>query len=246
MTLTHQLMPVSRHATPKPLYAQVREMLFERIRAGEWSAGETLPNEFALSEAFGVSIGTIRRAVAELENNGILVRKQGRGTYVAGTGSGALEHKFSTLRSPQGQPIDIGYELVSMQPRLADPGEAAALALASDGRVVEVVQHVTVADRTVGIEISVLAQNRFPRLDTQLRYGQHLYPVLADYGCLVTSVQDALGLETPADIARRIGQQADTPFLFVRRTAFSLDGEAVELRKAYYIAGRVIWVCKVQ
>ena len=87
-------LPPTRVATPKPLYAQVRDLLMARIRSGEWAAGESLPNEHVLSSDFDVSIGTVRRAVAELEANGVLLRKQGRGTYVSGNGISALEAKF--------------------------------------------------------------------------------------------------------------------------------------------------------
>lgn len=88
----------SRLTVPKPLYSQVRDVLLARIRGGEWGAGETLPNEFLLAADFGVSIGTIRRAIEGLEETGIVKRIQGRGTFVSGPGPSALQDKFCRLR----------------------------------------------------------------------------------------------------------------------------------------------------
>src|SRR6185369_2602920 len=66
-----------------PLYRQVKRELQRLIERGEFVPGDTLPSESAISEAMGVSIGTLRRAVDELVHENLLVRRQGRGTFVA-------------------------------------------------------------------------------------------------------------------------------------------------------------------
>lgn len=79
---------VIRRRTPRPqlkteaLYAQVREHLLDRIRAGEWRPEHCLPNEHVFAAEYGVSSGTMRKALDQLEAEGVLIRKQGRGTYV--------------------------------------------------------------------------------------------------------------------------------------------------------------------
>lgn len=103
MAVSEALLAAQRPASRKPLYAQVREQLLARIRGGEWGVGENLPNEYVLSSEFEVSIGTVRRAVTDLEANGVVVREQGRGTYVAGRGPAALQEKFAALRGLDGE-----------------------------------------------------------------------------------------------------------------------------------------------
>ena len=66
----------------RPLYAQVREHLVERIRSGEWKPGQLIPNEFEIAAEFGVSQGTARKAISELAAEGLVLRRQGRGTFV--------------------------------------------------------------------------------------------------------------------------------------------------------------------
>ena len=72
-----------------PLYKTAEAEMIRRIRAGEWAEGLRLPNEFVLAEEFGVSQGTMRRALMTLEGMGLLDRKPGRGTLVAGPGQRA-------------------------------------------------------------------------------------------------------------------------------------------------------------
>src|SRR3546814_147324 len=66
-----------------PLYQQVKRAVLAALSAGEWAQGEAIPPEKLLAERFSVSIGTLRKAIDELAAENILVRHQGRGTFVA-------------------------------------------------------------------------------------------------------------------------------------------------------------------
>jgi GntR family transcriptional regulator len=68
--------------TALPLYHQLRELLREKIESGEWQPGYRLPTESELTVEFGVSRGTVRQAMQLLENQGLVERSQGRGTFV--------------------------------------------------------------------------------------------------------------------------------------------------------------------
>lgn len=223
-------------AMRKPLYAQVREQLLARVRSGEWGAGDSLPNEYVLSSDFDVSIGTVRRAVSDLEASGVLLRKQGRGTYVSGQGPAALQSKFCALRSPQGDRLDARFELISITRRAAPESELGRLPSAKSHGVIEILQRIESNELTLGIERSILPAARVPRIETQLQFGQHLYPLLADYGLLVTRVEDTIGIEPASDrVIAHLACGETKSLLAVARTAFALDGEPVELREAHYL-----------
>ena len=66
-----------------PMYKQVLKVLSDRIASGEWKTGDKLPSETSLMQEFGVSRITIRAAIAELAEDGVLARSQGKGTFVA-------------------------------------------------------------------------------------------------------------------------------------------------------------------
>lgn len=67
----------------RPLYLQIRDLLVERLDAGEWRPGEAIPSELELASRYSVSHGTMRKALGALAANNLLVRRQGKGTFVA-------------------------------------------------------------------------------------------------------------------------------------------------------------------
>jgi DNA-binding GntR family transcriptional regulator len=73
-----------------PKYAQLREMLFSAIRSGQWKPGDKLPTESELTRLTPFSLGTVQRALRALVDEGLVVRAQGSGTFVAG-GRGAID-----------------------------------------------------------------------------------------------------------------------------------------------------------
>jgi DNA-binding GntR family transcriptional regulator len=70
------------HAQPLPVYQQIAELLVRQIKAGYWHTGERLPTEAALAQTLSVAVGTLRKSLALLEQQGVLERIQGSGTYV--------------------------------------------------------------------------------------------------------------------------------------------------------------------
>lgn len=229
-----------RVAFAQPLYSQVRAQILKRIAAAEWGAGEALPNEFALASEYRVSVGTVRRAVEGLEKEGILVRKQGRGTFVAGSGRTPLQDKFTALRDRDGQRMAIEYRLEGIRRRIAENGEVARMVCAVGAAVVEIEQSVMIAGNAVGVERSVVAAELFPRIETQLTYGQHLYPVFNLYGFLVTRAADVV---TVVDAGEHDARLLEVPVrrcvLAVERTAFTHSDQVVEYRISHYVPGAV-------
>jgi GntR family transcriptional regulator len=222
-------------AIARPLYSQVRDLLLARVRAGEWSAGETLPNEFVLASSFGVSIGTVRRAIEGLEELGVVVRKQGRGTYVAGSGPRALLDKFMPWRGIDGQHLDLKYQLLSLNRRSIRDDERKRFPARSSDTVIEIEQLVTAGGDPVGHERSIVLAEKFPRIETQLKYGQFLYDLFSDYGVLVTQVVDTLSM-APAENAGAPAffPNAGMPLLRADRLTFTLDRQAVEFRRSFF------------
>ena len=82
-----------------PLYRQVADNLLSRIQAGEWQENDKLPSEFMLIQEFNVSRITIRAALSELVDNGVLIRSHGRGTFVAPERKSSALPAMSALRA---------------------------------------------------------------------------------------------------------------------------------------------------
>src|SRR5579884_2027130 len=68
--------------SPLPRYYQLKEIMREKIRSGEWKPGDLIPSERELGETYGISRMTARQAITELVNEGVFYREQGKGTFV--------------------------------------------------------------------------------------------------------------------------------------------------------------------
>src|SRR6516162_1800865 len=116
--------------TDRPLYEEVRARLTEAISAGRWRAGEAIPSESALAATFGVAIGTIRKAVDSLVAQQALVRRQGKGTFVAAHDGRRLMFHFFHIVPRDGLKSYPTVRTLSFRRDRADPTAAAALNIA--------------------------------------------------------------------------------------------------------------------
>ena len=80
-----------------PLYQQIKALILQSLNAGEWKPGEMIPSEFELAARFQVSQGTVRKAVDELSQEHLLLRKQGKGTFVATHSEEKFQYRFLKL-----------------------------------------------------------------------------------------------------------------------------------------------------
>ncbi len=76
-------MMIQESPTFSPLYRQIKGLILQALEAGEWRPGQVIPSEQELAGRYNVSQGTVRKAIDEMAADNLLVRKQGKGTYVA-------------------------------------------------------------------------------------------------------------------------------------------------------------------
>ena len=122
----------------RPLYARVRERLIERIRSGEWKPGQLIANEFEIAAEFGVSQGTARKAIGDLASEGLVVRQQGRGTFVVEHTPAHVLFRFFNLFDEAGAAVIPDSRDVTSSLAHADSDERAALALDQGARVMRI------------------------------------------------------------------------------------------------------------
>lgn len=119
---------VGRFST-RPLYLQVKDTLIQRIAAGAWKPGAAIPNEIELSRELGISVGTVRKALDEMENERLISRRQGRGTFVIDQTSNEHAVRFSNIRDRDGSKIAGDTESSSVLEGTASDYEARNLQL---------------------------------------------------------------------------------------------------------------------
>jgi GntR family transcriptional regulator len=113
-------MNAAHPAKPLPVYLQIAELLARQIKAGYWHSGERLPTEAELAQTLSVAVGTLRKSLALLEEQGVLERIQGSGTYVRQTAGSQQIYELFRLELSNGPGLPTAHILdLSLQPRPA-------------------------------------------------------------------------------------------------------------------------------
>ena len=216
----------------QPLYAQVKALLMQRLIAGQWRPGEMLPSEFQLADLFGVSQGTMRKALDALAADNVVVRRQGRGTFVAEHDDHRALFHFFHLVGPDGARRLPESRLISVRKGLAGRIEAGCLGIGR-GRPVIRIRRVRSLDGCPAIaETIAVPQKLFPDLADIREVPNTLYDFYEQrYGITIARAVERLAA-VPADErdAKLLEIAPGAPLLEIDRTALALDGAPVEWR----------------
>ncbi|MCX7146852.1 MAG: GntR family transcriptional regulator [Sulfuritalea sp.] len=147
-----------------PLYKEVKRKIVESIRNGEWKPGEVIPSEKKLCERFAVSMGTIRKAVDDLSGEGLLIRQQGRGTFVATHNQDRYLFAFFHVVRQDGHKEYPTVELMEFSKVKADPGAISMLHLDPGSRLFRFVNKLELGRSPVVVDEILLPEQLFSRL----------------------------------------------------------------------------------
>ncbi len=222
-----------------PLYHQIREILAEQVRSGTLKPGDQLPSEDDLRRKFRVTRMTVRQAISGLVNEGLVYRRQGKGTFV---GDPKVARRFARLT---GFSEDVlargqrpGARTLALR-RVAPPTEVArALRLKAGEPVVLVHRLRTVDDRPVAIQRSFLVAELVTGLETVDEGYPSLYRLLETrYGLMLHHADQVIDArQATIEEARLLRIAPRMPVAQVTRTTFLDDGRPVEFARMVYRA----------
>ncbi len=222
------LRPVSQ-----PLHRQLRDLMLARIESGEWSPGTFLPSETRLAEEYGVAVGTLRKALLDMAAEGLVQRRQGKGTVVSSHDSDAVLFRFFNLRRADGTTFQPESRVLDRRRRAASADEAQALGLAAGAPVI-CITRVRDGDGVPLIhEHIVLDAARFGRLlTTPNPLPNTLYQLYqTEFGATVyRALEQVTASAADSAAAAALGSAPGTPLLRVRRVAVDYAGAPLELR----------------
>lgn len=224
----------------KPLYAQIEELLIQRIVKGDWGPGEILPSEGKLATEYGVHQGTVRKALEAMEARNLLIRQQGKGTFVTDTSARHKSFQFFRIR-PRSEELGASplvlptTKTVSCARRQASQTERRKLQLErKDSDVVRLRRLRLYEGKPIISEQIALPAHRFPGLSELLDElkPDTIYSILEQkYRVLIVRVVERLSaVAASSQEARVLGIAQGAPLLQIERVAFSLDGQPVEWR----------------
>jgi len=215
----------------RPLYLQVRDALAARIANGGWKPGKPIPNELDLAREYGVSPGTMRKALDVIEGERLVTRQQGRGTFVNDQTSEELSLRFNAIRDASGGRVAGQVELGEVAEGTANELECARLRLQAHARVYRVRCTRLHQDRPFMVEQASMPAALFPRL-REINGFPHQIVVLAQTnGILVGKAEERISVRaaTPV-VAEALRVAPSTPILALDRVMLALDGRPIEWR----------------
>jgi|SRR5215472_11941202 len=232
MTASPQNMPLYR-----PLYLQIKELLVKSL-ALEWGPGETIPSELELAARYGVSQGTVRKAIDALAADNLVVRRQGKGTFVAThTEEKSSMFRFLRIRRNDGREEYPASRLVGVRRGKASAEAGRALELKTGDPVITLRRLLEYrGDPAVLDEIVVPAQlfKGLTRAKVE-RYRGPMYGLFeTQFGVRIVRAREKLtAVAADSGRAALLRVASGTPLLAVERVTFSFGDKPVEWRRGW-------------
>jgi len=232
----------------RPLYRQVYDILVRKIAEGIWKAGEMLPSEQSLAREMGVSHGTVRKVLDALTAENLLLRRQGKGTFVAEHDQDRALFRFFHIARPGGERLVPQSAKVKIKARPARAIESAKLELRSKDAVFEITRLRLIGGKPAIREAIVLPERLFPRLDRIGDLPNTLYSLYqSQFGITIAAAREELraAIATQEDQAS-LGLKAGNPILVIGRVALSLTGQPVEWRESRVRTDQLVYAVTLQ
>ncbi len=223
-----------------PLYQQIKDLLLQSLQRGEWKPSEAIPSEMDLAKRFGVSQGTVRKAVDELAAENLLVRRQGRGTFVATHSEQQVRYRFLRLRPDQDAPeaLPTQRDFISVKPLRASAEIARLLAMKTGDGVLQARRLLRFGGRPTILEDIWLPSTAFKGLTAE-RLAQYHGPTYAlfesEFGVRMVRADEKIRAVLPDEAQCQLLETSPgTPLLSVERLSYTYNDVPMELRRGLY------------
>ena len=224
-----------------PLYQQIKGLILQSLQAGEWRPGELIPSEMELAARFKVSQGTVRKAIDELAAENLVMRRQGKGTFVATHSAQQVQYRFLKLHPDEGNLEGEGRarrSIIECKRVRATAEIARLLALRSGDTVVQIRRVLAFSGVPTIVEDIWLPGQAFKGLTAEqmATYQGPTYAMFeADYGVRMVRADEKLRAVLPDEAqAKLLEVPTSTPLLSVERIAFTYNDMPMELRRGIY------------
>lgn len=224
-----------------PLYQQIKSLILQSLQGGEWKPGETIPSEMELAARFRVSQGTVRKAIDELAAENLVVRRQGKGTFVATHSEQHVQYRFLRLLPDSGDTRDEGpadRRIVDCKRQRAPADIARALGLRTGDAVLQVRRVLAFQGVPTILEDLWLPATPFKGLTAERldAYRGPMYALFeAEFGIRMVRADEKIrALAASPAAAELLGVAPGEPLLSVERTAFTYNDLPMELRRGLY------------
>ena len=221
-----------------PLYQQIKGLITRELEAGVWKPGEAIPSELELAARFKVSQGTVRKAIDELAADNLLVRRQGKGTFVATHAEQRIQYRFLRLMPDDGNTLGMARRLLEVRRTRAPADVARLLDVKSGDAVVQLRRLLLAEGRPVVLDEIWLPGGPFKGLTAErlADYKGPMYGMFeAEFGVRMIRAEEKIrAVAADAATAGLLAVPEGEPLLSVERLSFTYGDKPVELRRGLY------------
>jgi GntR family transcriptional regulator len=235
-------MHIPLRADQRPLYAQASEALRDLVQRNGYAAGDRLPSEIELSQRLGISRPTLREALRHLEEDGVIVRRHGVGTFVAASEpviEAGLEVLESIDRIAERHGLSTGMSEARVEERAAEPGEIEGLGLQSDTPVTVVTRVIMADGERVAYLTDIVPQTYLRKADLDSDFhGSVLDLLLARrWPGLSHSRTEMAADAADAKLSAALHVTRGAPLMRLEAQLFATDGQIVDYSISHFVPG---------
>ena len=224
-----------------PLYQQIKGLILQSLQVGEWKPGTAIPSEMDLAVRYRVSQGTVRKAIDELAAGNLVVRRQGKGTFVATHAEHQVQYRFLKLIPDNGDVNSEGpaqREIIDCKRLRASAEVARALALRTGDAVLQVRRVLSFSGVPTILEDLWLPGGPFKGLTAE-RLSEYHGPMYAlfevEFGVRMVRAEEHIrAVASDAAQGTLLKVKSGTPLLSVERIAYTYNDVPMELRRGLY------------
>lgn len=229
-------------AAYSPLYQQIKALLLQSLDRGEWKPGESIPSEFELAARYQVSQGTVRKAIDELAADNLLIRRQGKGTFVATHHEPNVRFRFLRLTPNNGKVGSSSSRILDCKRVKAPADIALLLDLRTADMVVNLRRVLSFDDAPTIFDDIWLPGAAFKKLTFDLA-TQNRGPMYAwfesEFGISMVRADEKINaVSANPEAAVLLNVQPGTPLLQVERVSVTYGDRPVEVRRGLYLTER--------
>ncbi|MEY3445803.1 MAG: hypothetical protein RIR45_558 [Pseudomonadota bacterium] len=224
-----------------PLYQQIKVLILRSLQSGEWKPSEAIPSEVDLAARFKVSQGTVRKAIDELAAENLLIRRQGKGTFVATHAEHQVQYRFLKLFPDHGDPNSEGpaqRQIIDCRRTRAAADVARALEIRPGDAVLQVRRVLSFAGVPTILEDIWLPGAPFKGLTAErlADYDGPMYGLFeTEFGVRMVRAEEKIRAVLPdPEQCLLLLASPQTPLLSVERIAYTYNDAPMEMRRGLY------------
>jgi GntR family transcriptional regulator len=230
----------------RPLYVQLRDALAERIAAGTWKPGAAIANEGDLAREFGVSSGTMRKALDQMEHERLVTRRQGRGTFVNDQSLDEFSHRFINIRGRNGERLIGDVKSDETTEGAANEMECARLSLRAGDRVYRIRRVRLIDELPFMLEEASMPATLFPGLEKMSSVTHRIVCLAQEHGVLLGKAEERISIATASSaVAEALSIAPGLAVVVLDRVVRAIDGRPVECRTAWCHLGENYYLAQM-